>query len=1196
MGQHVERSGGGARKDQPVDDQSVQQMLGSLRDSLAEGRSTSDRLAEVLCQIHSNALASTIDMSLQSADESTEVAVSSDLSTTGSRNCAVSELQRLLNNPQALGRLAGIVAQPGQEELRELLHAEVASSNQHGEVVNGQAAVAATQVFTPDPSTRDFSFSQLGFVNSNSFSLNLEVGESVAGIAEQDYSNKIGVEIGSLEKNFELRVDALGKPIAWGKGGMGVVLTGFLRDGGTEFAIKVCSEPKNEPRMVREYEVLKRLAVEGFPLVGGIYRNADGQLCYSMKLVRGDSYLTGYEAFHTIANDPKCSVDQYIRFTRDRLLVERPKDGFGQPEINQIFRGLLERLIDVATGVSTMHEVGVIHRDLKPENVKIEDKTRRAVILDLGLAKIQDQPDLAADTRDFLVPSVAMTKLTMVGVAAGTIAYMPPEQASGDSTTHTKAIDIYALGAMLYYLMTGKHAISLSGPPLKVLERLKKGEFDPPVRLPVIRADFPDLEAICTKAMATDPQQRYAKVDDLIIDLRAWLAGSRVKAYEEQLSSDAQKWERWRYSFHHWKKQNTGPWNRYVTGALAVFTAGGGLLAYFGNESAKADRAAVSAERSLSGITEEVDRRVREFFGTDTIQTLSVAKLDELASGGKLELFLDEQRKRLAKEILQATDGGVANYAQYSVARNIMSQAMKADEELEYIGAIFKQRVANRAQMRQELETFRKEFAPIKDFMGIDFDSFMTDVSHKRLDQALARYLPTFKYPSSVQAPSGPPQLFFPECTKDLEHFVEWCEKQEFTSSERQELKDSIATLLSYKVLNLQRNPATGFAPHVQPVLPMCSEYLEESRRLKGREPSVFDLILWQRVASALGDPRGAELLNRVKEVAKRALIDESYARQLGRQDLGILAKHLVEGYRYEDARKLFDTMLAQAAAADNNQEGALPSRYLGEFGSAYCAYFLALEASKTAEPDASKIHQYLDEASGGFQRSLAHLSGLSEASPDRKTKEEAAALGLAKIAIQRRNAPPDPEPLRTMELAHRQVRKLGSGPRSHSNIGVNLMNVGNWEEAAAEFSLAIETAPYAANKWLPARATCYATLGLGDEMLRDVETVLKNATSEETASMVEPRDLSQSALAVAAFLWGKEGKLPIEAQERYLGLMKQLLTEVKKRCSSGAPYTLEQLNVQTELFDVLKNHDPAFWDDYVQSVSSAAGKGSNLR
>ncbi|MFN9718889.1 MAG: hypothetical protein ACK58L_09365, partial [Planctomycetota bacterium] len=210
--------------------------------------------------------------------------------------------------------------------------------------------------------------------------------------------------------------------------------------------------------------------------------------------------------------------------------------------------------------------------------------------------------------------------------------------------------------------------------------------------------------------------------------------------------------------------------------------------------------------------------------------------------------------------------------------------------------------------------------------------------------------------------------------------------------------------------------------------------------------------------------------------------------------------------------------------------------------------------------------------------------------------KERDVFMGIAKLAILNWRAPSDPEPLREMELAHQQVRESSSGHRGHLNIGVDQMNVRNWQKAADEFSLAIEAAPYLANTLLPWRATCYAKLGLEQEMRHDVETVLKNATSQDTASMVEPRDLSQCALSVAIFLWGKESELPKETQERYLGLMKQLLTEVKGRCSSGVHFTLQQLNLRTKFFDALKNHDRAFWDDYEQSVSSAAGKGSDHR
>jgi tetratricopeptide (TPR) repeat protein len=265
-----------------------------------------------------------------------------------------------------------------------------------------------------------------------------------------------------------------------------------------------------------------------------------------------------------------------------------------------------------------------------------------------------------------------------------------------------------------------------------------------------------------------------------------------------------------------------------------------------------------------------------------------------------------------------------------------------------------------------------------------------------------------------------------------------------------------------------------------------------------------------------------------------------------------------------------------------------ISSRFLGEYGNAYCLFFLAYEASNL-ERDATEIKRFVDDAHDAFHRALAHLSGLPETSADRKTKERDVYIGIAKnVAVTWGTAPAE-ECVRKMRFAHERARQAAPGLRVDLNIACDLMTVGNLEEAAAEFSKVIEAAPYMANGLLQFRAGCYAQLGREDEMLRDVEMVLNAATSESAGSVVEPFDLSRCALWLGFYLWDREEVLSTEKGQRYMELMKSLLTETKKRCSSGVPFTLEQLSLESEFFAVLQKHDRTFWDDYVASVSRGA-------
>jgi len=628
-----------------------------------------------------------------------------------------------------------------------------------------------------------------------------------------------------------------------------------------------------------------------------------------------------------------------------------------------------------------------------------------------------------------------------------------------------------------------------------------------------------------------------------------------------------------------------------------VFTAGGGAGAYFGNESSKAGRAAVGAEKVLSTLSEGLTKELMTYIGGARVQDLKnlhVEKLDALADSGDFGGFLKRALEELRTNVLQK--GEVRGYRGYGVVETVLAEANELEDHLTSIESLFKERVTNRAKMRQVLEAFRKEFAPIRDFLGNDFDNFMVDVSHERIDNALARCLPAFGAAPQVRAADQVRKPFFPECSKEVDQWVLSSENQELTSSERKELMHGIATLLSYKVLNLQRSPVVGYPRPVQDVLPMCSAYLEEARKLKGGEASPLDSVLLWRVAAALKEPRAVQLRETVDAAVNRALNDQTYAKQLSSQDLGILAKQLVEEYRYAEALKLFDVMLANADMVGGDQTALSASRYFGEYGRATCLFFLACAAIGENVKGSDAVANYLDEATSALQRSLAHLTNLPPNTADRGTREANVYLALARVESRRYGESRDSRHLVKLETAHVKALYASSGPRVSWLIGATLFSVGDYEGAAKEYSKALASAPYFSNELWSQRAQCYANLGREDEMLLDVNMVLKTAQSSDAASTVEPKNLSKCALALAVYMWPREKEWPHDRRDDYLKLMKTLLGEVQRRCSSGFPYAVEQLDLKTEFFNVLKTYDPAFWDAYVTSVSSGARPGQGRK
>jgi tetratricopeptide (TPR) repeat protein len=187
-------------------------------------------------------------------------------------------------------------------------------------------------------------------------------------------------------------------------------------------------------------------------------------------------------------------------------------------------RPAAELAMRLARGVAAVHQVGIVHRDLKPANVLFDvDGTPK--ISDFGLAKqleVEEGP-------------------TVSGQVMGTPSYMAPEQAQGLTHQVGPAADIYALGAILYEVLTGR-------PPFKgtsMMETLHQVVYEdvvPPSRFQskVSR----DLETICLKCLAKEPSRRYGTAAELADDLGRLLAGEAILARPTPVWERAAKWAR----------------------------------------------------------------------------------------------------------------------------------------------------------------------------------------------------------------------------------------------------------------------------------------------------------------------------------------------------------------------------------------------------------------------------------------------------------------------------------------------------------------------------------------------------------------------------------------------------------------------------------------------------------------------------
>lgn len=267
-------------------------------------------------------------------------------------------------------------------------------------------------------------------------------------------------------------------------------------------------------RFVAEARIAARLQHPGIVPVYDLGDVNSPEPYYTMKLVQGQTLAEAIGSLHNSAAK------------------------FGERPVEQL--RLLNAFLAVTRAMAYAHSHGVIHRDLKPENILLGE-FGETVILDWGLAKVVGEPSCAAFSPKDPAPADRRADVTLPGMLMGTPAYMSPEQAAGHSAAVDERSDIYALGAILYQLLTGQrpfdgdsadevlHKIITSSPPWP-------RSVDPRIPRP--------LESICLHALSRDSANRYPEVDALTRDLERYLADEPVTVYQESWSERAGRWIR----------------------------------------------------------------------------------------------------------------------------------------------------------------------------------------------------------------------------------------------------------------------------------------------------------------------------------------------------------------------------------------------------------------------------------------------------------------------------------------------------------------------------------------------------------------------------------------------------------------------------------------------------------------------------
>ncbi|WP_422890216.1 protein kinase domain-containing protein [Nannocystis pusilla] len=292
-------------------------------------------------------------------------------------------------------------------------------------------------------------------------------------------------------------------------GGLGVVRRAHDRRLGRVVAIKelLRDSPDAQRRFAREATITARLQHPSIVPLYDLGRRSTGEPFYCMKLVDG------------------ASLDAKIQQARD--LGERLR--------------LVEHVIAVADAIAYAHDQRVIHRDLKPANVLI-GRFGETVVIDWGLAKDLARPGSDAEV-DQTVRSGERSRidedLTEVGAIVGTLRYMPPEQARGESVDARS--DVYALGALLYHVLAGHPPYAEASGPALAARVMAADLEDLRERVPGVPRE---LAAIAHRATAARPELRYPSAAGFAEDLRRFQAGRMVSAHSYTLAERLQRWIR----------------------------------------------------------------------------------------------------------------------------------------------------------------------------------------------------------------------------------------------------------------------------------------------------------------------------------------------------------------------------------------------------------------------------------------------------------------------------------------------------------------------------------------------------------------------------------------------------------------------------------------------------------------------------
>ena len=420
--------------------------------------------------------------------------------------------------------------------------------------------------------------------------------------------------------------------------------------------------PDSRARFLQEAEITGGLEHPGVVPIYGLGQYADGRPFYAMRFIRGDSLAQAIDRFHREA-DPS----------------------WRQPADVLQLRRLLARFLDVCNAIDYAHSRGVLHRDLKPGNIML-GQYGETIVVDWGLAKPVQAPatDSVSVDPEATQPHLAEPAIrpqsgsgsapTQMGAAIGTPAFMSPEQAAGRLDELSGASDVYSLGATLYVILTGR-APQDDDDLGVVLQRVARGEFPKPRAVkPIVPRG---LEAICLKAMALNPRDRYPSPRALADDIEAWLADEPVSALPESVPMRAARWVK-----NHRTLVTSGAAMALV--AAIALAAGNVQLRAANDRERDAKTAALAAQKTAEAALKKAEaaqaESQRQIARNESLLELARKSLDRYETLSKSDLLASYGMESLRSDLLEAAvefyDALAAQTDQTEVSRQDRGEAL----------------------------------------------------------------------------------------------------------------------------------------------------------------------------------------------------------------------------------------------------------------------------------------------------------------------------------------------------------------------------------------------------------------------------------------------------------------------------------------------------------------------------------------